>query len=103
MHILVDIGNTNVLFGKFDSTHLLDQLRLETSTINNELFVSDNETKKKIIDFFEEACSDCFISGVVPDTATLLIKFLKDSLNLNTIEIDNKYLRNIIDVDVLLF
>ncbi len=100
MHILVDIGNTNVLFGKFDSTHLLDQLRLETSTINNELFVSDNETKKKIIDFFEEACSDCFISGVVPDTGTLLIKFLKDSLNLNTIEIDNEYLRNIIDVDV---
>ena len=47
MHILVDIGNTNVLFGKFDSAHLLDQLRLETSTINNELFVSDNETKKK--------------------------------------------------------
>jgi len=100
MHILIDIGNTNVLFGKFESTNLLDQLRVETNILNNELLLPSNETQKKIINFFGEECSDCFVSGVVPDTVSLLINFLRESLNINTVEINNEYLRTIISVDV---
>ena len=54
MHILIDIGNTNVLFGKFESTKLLDQLRVETNILNNELLLPSNETQKKIINFSEK-------------------------------------------------
>lgn len=100
MHILIDIGNTNVLFGKFENSNLLDQLRIETNILNNELLLPRNETQKKIIDFFGEGCSDCFVSGVVPDTVTLLINFLKENLNINIEEINNEYLRTIISVDV---
>ena len=100
MHILIDIGNTNVLFGKFENSNLLDQLRIETNMLNNELLLPRNETQKKIIDFFGDGCSDCFVSGVVPDTVTLLINFLKENLNINIVEINNEYLRTIISVDV---
>ena len=33
MKVLVDIGNTNVLMGKYDNSRLIDQVRLETYTV----------------------------------------------------------------------
>ena len=33
MKVLVDIGNTNVLMGKYDNSRLIDQVRFETNTV----------------------------------------------------------------------
>ena len=100
VYILVDIGNTNLLFGKFDNSKLIDQLRIETSIFNNEILDKGKETQKKIINFFGDNCSDCLVSGVVPDTIKNLIKFLDNLSKFDVNEIDNEYLRKIIDVDV---
>ena len=100
VYILVDIGNTNLLFGKFDNSKLIDQLRIETSIFNDEILDKGKETQKKIINFFGDNCSDCLVSGVVPDTIKNLIKFLDNLSKFDVNEIDNEYLRKIIDVDV---
>ena len=100
VYILVDIGNTNLLFGKFDNSKLIDQLRIETSIFNDEILDKGKETQKKIINFFGDNCSDCLVSGVVPDTTKNLIKFLDNLSKFDVNEIDNEYLRKIIDVDV---
>ena len=100
MYMLVDIGNTNLLFGKFDNSKLIDQLRIETSIFNDEILDKGKETQKKIINFFGDNCSDCLVSGVVPDTIKNLIKFLDNLSKFDVNEIDNEYLRKIIDVDV---
>jgi type III pantothenate kinase len=100
MHILVDIGNTNVLFGKFDNLNLVEQLRIETKVFDKDISKVDSETYKKIHDFIGNDCSDCFVSGVVPDTIVSLLNFLKKNSNLNIVEIDNEYLRSLINIDV---
>jgi type III pantothenate kinase len=100
MHILVDIGNTNILFGKFDNLNLVEQLRIETKVFDKDISKVDSETYKKIHDFIGNDCSDFFISGVVPDTILTLINFMKNFQDLNIVEIDNKYLGNLIKVDV---
>ncbi len=100
MHILVDIGNTNILFGKFNNLDLIEQLRIETKIFNKEISSVDNETCKKIINFIGNDCSDCFISGVVPDTILSLINFMKNNQDLYIVEIDNEYLGNLIKVDL---
>ena len=51
MHILVDIGNTNILFGKFDNLDLVEQLRIETEVFDKDLSSVDSETYKKINNF----------------------------------------------------
>jgi type III pantothenate kinase len=100
MHILVDIGNTNILFGKFDNLDLVEQLRIETNVFNKDVSSIDSETHKKINTFIKNDCVDCFISGVVPDTILSLINFIKNHQDLNIVEIDNEYLANLIKVDV---
>ena len=100
MHILVDIGNTNILFGKFDNLDLVEQLRIETKVFNKDVSSIDSETSKKINNFIKNDCVDCFISGVVPDTILSLINFIKNHQDLNIVEIDNEYLANLIKVDV---
>ena len=100
MHILVDIGNTNILFGKFDNLDLVEQLRIETKVFNKNVSSIDSETSKKINNFIKNDCVDCFISGVVPDTILSLINFIKNHQDLNIVEIDNEYLANLIKVNV---
>ena len=100
MHILVDIGNTNILFGKFDNLDLVEQLRIETEVFDKDVSRVDSKTCKKINNFIENDCVDCFISGVVPDTILSLINFMKNYQELNIVEIDNEYLGNLIKVDV---
>ena len=95
MHILVDIGNTNILFGKFDNLNLVKQLRIETKVFDKDISKVDSETYKKVHDFIGNECSDFFISGVVPDTILTLINFMKNFQDLNIVEIDNKYLGNL--------
>ena len=60
MHILVDIGNTNILFGKFDNLNLVEQLRIETKVFDKDISKVDSETYKKIHDFIGNDCSDFF-------------------------------------------
>ena len=100
MHILVDIGNTNILFGKFNDLNLVEQLRIETKVFDKDISKVDSETYTKIHNFIGNDCSDFFISGVVPDTILILINFMKNFQDLNIVEIDNKYLGNLIKVDV---
>ena len=100
MHILVDIGNTNILFGKVDNLNLVEQLRIETKVFDKDISKVDSETYTKIHNFIGNDCSDFFISGVVPDTILILINFMKNFQDLNIVEIDNKYLGNLIKVDV---
>ena len=100
MHILVDIGNTNILFGKFDNFNFVEQLRIETKVFDKDISKVDSETYTKIHNFIGNDCSDFFISGVVPDTILILINFMKNFQDLNIVEIDNKYLGNLIKVDV---
>ena len=100
MHILVDIGNTNILFGKFDNFNLVEQLRIETKVFDKDISKIDSETYAKIHNLIGNDCSDFFISGVVPDTILILINFMKNFQDLNIVEIDNKYLGNLIKVDV---
>ena len=100
MHILVDIGNTNILFGKFNNLDLVEQLRIETKIFDKDVTGADNKTLKKINNFIESDCVDCFISGVVPNTILSLINFMKNYQELNIVEIDNRYLSNIIKIDV---
>ncbi len=100
MYILVDIGNTNILFGKFENSNLVEQIRIETKIFNNEISESSNKTYKQVENFIGNNCSNCFVSGVVPDTIVSLLNFLKKNPNLNIIEIDNEYLRGLINIDV---
>ena len=100
MHILVDIGNTNILFGKFENSKLVEQLRIKTSTYNDEILYNYRDTQKKITSFFGNNCSDCFVSGVVPDTVISLIDFLKTFEKLNIVEIDNQYLQKLININL---
>ena len=96
MHILVDIGNTNILFGKFNNLGLIEQLRIETEIFDKDVSSVESKTYKKINNFIETDCVDCFISGVVPDTILSLINFMKNYQELNIVEIDNEYLANLI-------
>ena len=100
MHILVDIGNTNILFGKFNNLDLIGQLRIETEIFDKDASSVKSKTYKKINDFIETDCVDCFISGVVPDTILSLINFMKNYQELNIVEIDNEYLGDLIKIDV---
>lgn len=100
MHILVDIGNTNILFGKFNNLGLIEQLRIETEIFDKDASSVKSKTYKKINDFIETDCVDCFISGVVPDTILSLINFMKNYKELNIVEIDNEYLGDLIKIDV---
>ena len=100
MYILVDIGNTNILFGKFENSNLVEQIRIETKIFNNEISESSNKTYKQVENFIGNNCSNCFVSGVVPDTIVSLLNFLKKNPNLNIVEIDNEYLRSLINIDV---
>ena len=100
MHILVDIGNTNILFGKFDNLDLVEQLRIETEIFDKDFSRVDSKTYKKIDNFIENDCVDCFISGVVPETILSLINFMKNYQELNIVEIDNEYLGDLIKIDV---
>ena len=43
MFLAIDIGNTNILFGKFDNLDLVEQLRIET-----EVFDKDVSYEEKI-------------------------------------------------------
>ena len=100
MHILVDIGNSNILFGKFNNLDLIEQLRIETEIFDKDASSVKSKTYKKINDFIETDCVDCFISGVVPDTILSLINFMKNYQELNIVEIDNEYLGDLIKIDV---
>ena len=100
MHILVDIGNTNILFGKFNNLGLIEQLRIETEIFDKDVSSVESKTYKKINNFIETDCVDCFISGVVPDTILSLINFMKNYQELNIVEIDNEYLGDLINIDV---
>jgi type III pantothenate kinase len=100
MHILVDIGNTNILFGKFNNLDLIEQLRIETEIFDKDVSSVESKTYKKINNFIETDCVDCFISGVVPDTILSLINFMKNYQELNIVEIDNEYLGDLIKIDV---
>jgi type III pantothenate kinase len=100
MHILVDIGNSNILFGKFNNLDLIEQLRIETEIFDKDASSVKSKTYKKINDFIETDCVDCFISGVVPDTILSLINFMKNYKELNIVEIDNEYLGDLIKIDV---
>ena len=100
MHILVDIGNTNILFGKFNNLSLIEQLRIETEIFDKDVSSVESKTYKKINNFIETDCVDCFISGVVPDTILSLINFMKNYQELNIVEIDNEYLGDLIKIDV---
>ena len=80
--------------------NLVEQLRIETKVFDKDITKVDSETYKKIHDFIGNDCSDCFVSGVVPDTIVSLLNFLKKNLNLNIVEIDNEYLKGLINIDV---
>ena len=57
MHILVDIGNTNILFGKFDNLNLVEQLRIETKVFDKDISKIDSETYAKIHNLIGNDCS----------------------------------------------
>ena len=100
--ILIDIGNTNVLFGKFDNQDkLISQLRIITSSLELDNS-NDNYLKEKLrINNFFDNCSLCGISGVVPNVIENLMKLiLTDHPSIDCYEIDNKYLNKIIKVKI---
>lgn len=100
--ILIDIGNTNVLFGKFDNQDkLISQLRIITSSLELDNS-NDNYLKEKLrINNFFDNCSVCGISGVVPNVIENLMKLiLTDHPSIECYEIDNKYLNKIIKVKI---
>ena len=64
MHILVDIGNTNILFGKFNNLVLIEQLRIETEIFDKDVSSVESKTYKKINNFLEpilKLCSHYFL------------------------------------------
>ena len=100
--ILVDIGNTNILFGKFDiENQLVSQLRVNTSYLkldtNNNLYLKE---KLKIIKFIDK-CITCGIAGVVPNVILHLMKLINSKYpDIKCYEIDNKYLNKIVNVKI---
>lgn len=102
MKIFIDIGNTNILFGKFDNnSRLVSQLRIVTSELDNSDSDNSNLMKKKILDFFSYNCTNCVIAGVVPDSMTILKSYLTKTLpNIDIYEINNSYLSKIIKIKV---
>ena len=100
--ILVDIGNTNVLFGKFNNQNeIISQLRINTSSLelnkDNNLYLKE---KFKINNFLND-CSTCCISGVVPKIIISLMSLINaEHQNINCYEIDNEYLIKIINVKI---
>ena len=61
MEVLVDIGNTNVLMGKYDNSRLIDQVRFETNTV-----ISSPDDILKSLNVFLVDVEYVLISGVVP-------------------------------------
>ena len=61
MKVLVDIGNTNVLMGKYDNSRLIDQVRFETNTV-----ISSPDDILKSLSIFLADVEYILISGVVP-------------------------------------
>ena len=102
MKIFIDIGNTNILFGKFDNNDILiSQLRIVTSHLDNSDSDNSKLVEKKILDFFSHSCSSCIIAGVVPNSITILNDYLTKALpKINISEINNSYLSKIINIKV---
>ena len=70
MKVLVDIGNTNVLMGKYDNSRLIDQVRFETNTV-----ISSPDDILKSLSIFLANVEYVLISGVVPQAQKKFTNF----------------------------
>ena len=97
MKVLVDIGNTNVLMGKYDNSRLIDQVRLETYTVIN----SPDDILKSLSIFLADV-EYVLISGVVPQAQkNLRILISKNFENLSIRELNTSDLEAFIKFNVI--
>ena len=73
---IVDIGNTNILFGNVFEGKLISQMRVETSVVGN--FQKENISPglADLKNFISDSNS-IIISGVVPNAQYELTKYIK--------------------------
>lgn len=102
MIIAIDIGNTNILFGKIDTSgNIIEKLRIKTK----DFFESLNETNhffaEKLNNFITNDCTKFILSGVVPCVEEKIKIFLSNKFqNIDQIEINNSILSEFINIDV---
>ena len=76
MRTIVDIGNTNILFGNIVKGELISQMRIETSVIGNAQKDNISTDLVKLKNFLSDSKS-VIISGVVPNAQYELTNFIK--------------------------
>ena len=97
MKVLVDIGNTNVLMGKYDNLRLIDQVRFETNTV-----ISSPDDILKNLCIFLANVEYVLISGVVPQAQkNLRILISKNFENLSIRELNTSDLEAFIKFNVI--
>ena len=97
MKVLVDIGNTNVLMGKYDNSRLIDQVRFETNTV-----ISSPDDILKNLCIFLANVEYVLISGVVPQAQkNLRILISKNFENLSIRELNTSDLEAFIKFNVI--
>ena len=97
MKVLVDIGNTNVLMGKYDNSRLIDQVRFETNTV-----ISSPDDILKSLSIFLANVGYVLISGVVPQAQkNLRILISKNFENLSIRELNTSDLEAFIKFNVI--
>ena len=73
---IVDIGNTNILFGNIVKGELISQMRIETSVIVNAQKDNISNDLVELKNFLSDSNS-VIISGVVPNAKYELTNFIK--------------------------
>ena len=76
MRTIVDIGNTNILFGNIVKGELVSQMRIETSVIVNAQKDNISNDLVELKNFLSDSKS-VIISGVVPSAQYELTNFIK--------------------------
>ena len=101
MTIVIDVGNTNVVFGKIKDNEILDQLRVKTDLLKNSLNDISDEIKNKILNFIANGYDNILLSGVVPQ-AMLNIKILveQNKENQKVILVTTDHLLRLIKVEL---
>ncbi len=73
---IVDIGNTNILFGNVREGKLISQMRIETSLVGNAQKENISHNLADLKNFISDSRS-IIISGVVPNAQYELTKYIK--------------------------
>lgn len=93
MFLVIDIGNTNIVFAVYDGDNMTAKWRVNTITgtqadIYNELFLTNSGGQVRFV----------AIASVVPDVTPDIISFIKKYLKCDYLEVNSKTVSDIIQV-----